>query len=93
MECKVIDGKAVAADIRAQVAKRVEALKAKGVMPALSVILVGDNPASVSYMRVKQDWDDGRREYDVKFYVGRTEYSCDVDIETGRIMDFDIDFD
>ena len=54
MECKVIDGKAVAADIRAQVAKHVEALKAKGVMPALSVILVGDNPASVSYVTGKQ---------------------------------------
>ncbi|MBQ3837130.1 MAG: bifunctional methylenetetrahydrofolate dehydrogenase/methenyltetrahydrofolate cyclohydrolase FolD [Treponema sp.] len=54
MECKVIDGKAVAQDIRAQVAKRVEALKAKGVMPALSVILVGDNPASVSYVTGKQ---------------------------------------
>lgn len=54
MECKVIDGKAVAADIRAQVAKRVEALKAKGVMPALSVILVGDNPASISYVTGKQ---------------------------------------
>lgn len=54
MECKVIDGKAVAADIRAEVAKRVEALKAKGVMPALSVILVGDNPASVSYVTGKQ---------------------------------------
>ncbi len=54
MECKIIDGKAVAADIRAQVAKRVEALKAKGVMPALSVILVGDNPASVSYVTGKQ---------------------------------------
>ena len=54
MECKVIDGKAVAADIRAQVAKRVEALKANGVMSALSVILVGDNPASVSYVTGKQ---------------------------------------
>ena len=53
----------------------------------------GVNPASVSYMRVKQDWDDGRQEYDVKFYVGRTEYSCDVDMQTGRIMDFDVDFD
>ena len=53
----------------------------------------GVNPASVSYMRVKQDWDDGRQEYDVKFYVGRTEYSCDVDMQTGAIRDFDIDFD
>ena len=53
----------------------------------------GVNPSSVSYMSVHQDWDDGRQEYDVKFYVGRTEYSCDVDVQTGRIMDFDIDFD
>lgn len=54
MAATIIDGKAVAADIRAEVAKRVEALKAKGVEPALSVILVGDNPASVSYVTGKQ---------------------------------------
>ena len=53
----------------------------------------GVNPVSVSYMTVHQDWDDGRQEYDVKFYVGRTEYSCDVDMQTGAIRDFDIDFD
>ena len=53
----------------------------------------GAPESSVNYMRVKEDWDDGRREYDVKFYVGRTEYNVDVDIETGRVMDFDIDFD
>lgn len=50
----IIDGKAVAADIRANVSKRVQELKAKGVTPALSVILVGDNPASVSYVTGKQ---------------------------------------
>ena len=53
----------------------------------------GVNPGSVSYMTVKQDWDDGRQEYEVKFYVGRTEYQCDVDMATGMITDFDIDFD
>ena len=52
----------------------------------------GVNPASVSYMRVHQDWDDGRQEYDVKFYVGATEYSCDVDVSTGAVCDFDIDY-
>ena len=51
----------------------------------------GVNPASVSYMQVHQDWDDGRQEYDVKFYVGTTEYSCDVDMNTGAVRDFDID--
>ena len=53
----------------------------------------GVDPGSVSYMIVKQDWDDGRQEYDVKFYVGRTEYQCDVDAATGMVTDFDIDFD
>ena len=53
----------------------------------------GVDPGSVSYIMVKQDWDDGRQEYDVKFYVGRTEYSCDVDMQTGAIRDFDVDFD
>ena len=51
----------------------------------------GVNPASVNYMQVHQDWDDGRPEYDVKFYVGTTEYSCDVDMNTGAVCDFDID--
>ena len=51
----------------------------------------GVNPASVSYMQVHQDWDDGRQEYDVKFYVGTTEYSCDVDMNTGAVRDFDVD--
>ena len=53
----------------------------------------GVNPSSVSYISVHQDWDDGRQEYDVKFYVGRTEYQCDVDVATGTVTDFDIDFD
>ena len=52
----------------------------------------GVNPASVSYMQVHQDWDDGRQEYDVKFYVGTTEYSCDVDMNTGAVRDFDVDY-
>ena len=53
----------------------------------------GVNPGSVSYMNVKEDWDDGRREYDVKFYVGGTEYSVEIDKTTGTVRDFDVDFD
>ena len=52
----------------------------------------GVNPASVSSIQVHQDWDDGRQEYDVKFYVGTTEYSCDVDMNTGAVRDFDVDY-
>ena len=52
---KVIDGKALAASLRAEIAEGVEELKtAKGVTPGLAVILVGDNPASVSYVTAKE---------------------------------------
>ena len=52
---KVIDGKALAASLRAEIAKGVEELKtAQGVTPGLAVILVGDNPASVSYVTAKE---------------------------------------
>lgn len=59
-----IDGKAIAADLRAQVAKDVAALKeAHGITPALAVVLVGEDPASQVYVRskVKQTEEAGMR--------------------------------
>ena len=49
----LIDGKAVAARVRARIAVQVKALGAKGVVPGLSVVLVGDDPASAVYVRNK----------------------------------------
>lgn len=55
MKAKIIDGKALAVKTRAEIAKGVEELKkAKGIVPGLAVILVGDNPASVSYVTAKE---------------------------------------
>lgn len=55
MKAQIIDGKKLAADTRAEIAHRVAALKSeKGVTPGLAVILVGDNPASVSYVTAKE---------------------------------------
>ena len=55
MKAQLIDGKKLAADTRAEIARGVAALKAeKGVTPGLAVILVGDNPASVSYVTAKE---------------------------------------
>lgn len=52
---KIIDGKALAANLRAEIAAGVARLKAeKGVVPGLAVILVGENPASVSYVTAKE---------------------------------------
>ena len=53
MTAQIIDGKALAAEVRAEVAQRVAALRARGVQPTLAVILVGDNPASQTYVRHK----------------------------------------
>jgi methylenetetrahydrofolate dehydrogenase (NADP+)/methenyltetrahydrofolate cyclohydrolase len=55
MSAKTIDGKKLAERTRAEIAAGVAALKAeKGVTPGLAVILVGDNPASVSYVTAKE---------------------------------------
>ncbi|MBS0643911.1 MAG: bifunctional methylenetetrahydrofolate dehydrogenase/methenyltetrahydrofolate cyclohydrolase FolD [Proteobacteria bacterium] len=50
MTARVIDGKSVAADLRASVARRVAAA---GFTPGLAVVLVGDDPASAVYVRTK----------------------------------------
>ena len=49
-----IDGKKIAADIRAEAAAEAAAMKAAGVEPGLAVVLVGENPASVSYVTAKE---------------------------------------
>ena len=53
MTAQLIDGNALAKTIRAEVAGRTAALKAKGVNPALSIILVGEDPASQVYTKHK----------------------------------------
>src|ERR1035437_4060536 len=50
---QVIDGVALSAKLRADVAGRVLALKSRGVTPGLAVILVGEDPASAIYVRNK----------------------------------------
>lgn len=54
MGAEIIDGKAVAAGIRKQVAADAQALKQEGVIPGLAVVLVGDDAASHVYVRQKE---------------------------------------
>lgn len=51
---KLIDGKALSAQLRSGIKEEVEEIKAKGVTPGLAVILVGDDPASQVYVRNKE---------------------------------------
>ena len=50
---QLIDGSALSSRLRAEVAARAQALKARGLTPGLAVILVGDDPASAVYVRNK----------------------------------------
>ena len=53
MAARVIDGSALAAQLRTALVARVERLSAAGHQPGLAVILVGDDPASAIYVRNK----------------------------------------
>ena len=54
MPAVIIDGKAVAADVREKTRIRSQTLKGKGITPCLAVVLVGLDPASVSYVTAKE---------------------------------------
>lgn len=53
MKAVLIDGKKIAAEIKAEIKAEVEKLRAKGIIPGLATILVGDDPASHIYVRNK----------------------------------------
>jgi methylenetetrahydrofolate dehydrogenase (NADP+)/methenyltetrahydrofolate cyclohydrolase len=54
MAAHIIDGKQIAADMRAELKQEVARLKKQGIVPGLGVILVGDDPASQSYVTAKE---------------------------------------
>jgi len=53
LPARIIDGNAVAREMRAELAGGIEALGRRGIVPGLTVVLVGENPASQVYVRMK----------------------------------------
>jgi methylenetetrahydrofolate dehydrogenase (NADP+)/methenyltetrahydrofolate cyclohydrolase len=53
MPTKIIDGNEIANEIRNELKKRIAELRSKGVIPGLTVVLVGEDPASQVYVRMK----------------------------------------
>lgn len=51
---RLLDGKQLAAELRTELAREVAGLAARGIVPGLAVVLVGENPASVSYVTAKE---------------------------------------
>jgi len=69
MTARIIDGKAIAADLRHSIASEVARLKsAQGIVPGIAVVQVGDNPASSVYVRTKSKAvaEAGMRAFDYK---------------------------
>lgn len=54
MSATIIDGYSIAASVRSRVSERVTELSARGTQPCLAVVLVGDDPASISYVSGKE---------------------------------------
>lgn len=54
MDATIIDGKLIAQEIRAELAPRIQTLTNRNIVPGLAVILVGEDPASVSYVTAKE---------------------------------------
>lgn len=54
MAAKIIDGKQIAADMQLEIKEEVAKLKQEGIVPGLGVILVGEDPASQSYVTAKE---------------------------------------
>lgn len=54
MTARILDGKEIAREMRMEIRREVLALKEKGVQPGLGVLLVGDDPASRSYVTAKE---------------------------------------
>jgi methylenetetrahydrofolate dehydrogenase (NADP+) / methenyltetrahydrofolate cyclohydrolase len=66
MTARIIDGKAIAAELRAKIAAEAGALAARGVAPGLAAVLVGEDPASEIYVRnkTKAVQEAGMRSFD-----------------------------
>ena len=78
---KIIDGKAISAEIREEIKQRTARLVEKGVTPGLAVVLVGDDPASAVYVRNKQ-----RACEQVGFYSEQVILSADTEMPELRAV-------
>jgi methylenetetrahydrofolate dehydrogenase (NADP+)/methenyltetrahydrofolate cyclohydrolase len=85
---RIIDGRAIAEDVRAGVARRARGLARRGVTPGLALILVGDNPSSVSYVRSKGDAAEEAGIFSETFHLSDTISQQEL---SSRILDVDED--
>ena len=52
----------------------------------------GVKAADANFTKAHRDFDNGREVYEIEFFVGSTEYDMDVDVLTGNVTDFSVDY-
>ncbi len=52
----------------------------------------GVKASEATFTKAYRDWDDGREVYEIEFFANNTEYDMDVDVNTGRITDYNMEF-
>ena len=89
MSAQILDGKALAAEIRSEVKTQVAALAEKGVSTALAVILVGDDSASQVYVRnkIKACADTGIRSLEFRMPAETTQQQLLAKIAHSLLLD------
>ena len=83
MTARILDGKIMSAELKESVKKRVAALKTKGIVPGLAVILVGNDPASEIYVRNKSKGceETGMLSRTIRLDAGITQENLEDEIE------------
>jgi len=84
MPAQIIDGRAIAQQVRAEVAQRAAKLSQRGVTPGLALVLVGENPSSISYVRSKGDAAEEAGIFSEMFQVSESTTQDQID---SHIMD------
>ena len=88
MPAQIIDGHAIASQVRAEATRRVERLHARGLTPGLAAVLVGQDPSSLSYVRSKGDAAEQAGIYSDTFHLPD---SIDQHTLISRILDLNED--
>lgn len=81
MSAKIIDGRAIATKLKEDIAKQTAELKDKGITPTLAVVLLGDDPASLSYIK-------GKKKALEEIGMGDKTYCLDENTSQEELLDF-----
>jgi methylenetetrahydrofolate dehydrogenase (NADP+) / methenyltetrahydrofolate cyclohydrolase len=72
MSAQILDGKELSKQVRAQLKARVDALRAKGVIPRLDVLVAAQDPSSLAYVNMKHKWAEAAGMIGESYHVDET---------------------